>query len=275
MYRTRFAPSPTGFMHLGNIYSAVLCKQWAREHQAKFLLRIEDIDFTRCKDKFSEQIIDDLSWMGITLDEEVKYQSQRRRLYQQALDTLIHLNVLYPCACTRKQIKENTNVFSPSKLDDYPQTCLTLSLKEKYSLVDMKSTFSWRLNSEKVEALLGHDLYWLDDQKQKHHFSPTVEIGDVIIGRKDIHYSYHLAVVVDDAKQNISHVIRGEDLRDSTPVHRVLQLLLGYDSPLYQHHDLLLDHEGLRMAKTKHSITLKSLRERGLSTQDVNEYLKV
>jgi len=271
--RTRFAPSPTGFLHLGNIYSAVLCKQWAREHQAKLFLRIEDIDFTRCKDKFSEQIIDDLTWMGITFDEEVIYQSQRRGLYQQALDTLINMNVLYPCVCTRKQIKENTNVFSPSKLDDYPQTCLTLSLGEQQSLLDTKSRFSWRLNSEKVEVLLGHDLYWLDENKQEHHFSPTIDIGDVIIGRKDIHYSYHLAVVVDDAKQNISHVIRGEDLIASTPVHRVLQLLLGYDSPLYQHHDLLLDDEGSRMAKTKHSTTLKSLRESGLSVQDVSEYL--
>jgi len=259
---------------LGNIYSAVLCEQWAQEHQAKLLLRIEDIDFTRCKPEFSQQMIDDLAWMGIAFDEAVIFQSHRTDLYQQALHTLINMNVLYPCVCTRKQIANQTSHPNPSQLDNYPRNCLGLSKQQQQDLIAKKTTFSWRLNCEKVETLLGDGLFWLDKYEQKQYFKPLLDIGDVIIGRKDITYSYHLAVVVDDALQHISHIIRGEDLRSSTPLHRVLQLLLGYVSPLYQHHDLLLDDAGLRMSKTQHSETLKALRSQGFSNTYIREIIQ-
>ncbi len=266
--QTRFAPSPTGFLHLGNIYSALQCQAWAKANDATLLLRIEDIDFTRCKPELSRQIIDDLRWMGISFDGEVVYQSQRLDLYQQALDTLIAMDVLYPCFCTRKQISEHVSNPGVSSLDTYPKTCLVLHEQER-ALRKQQMPFSWRLNSQKVKKMLDKDLYWRDANGVKHGFDVVDDIGDVIIGRKDIHYSYHLAVVVDDAAQNISHVIRGEDLRSSTPVHRVLQLLLGYDSPVYLHHDLIHDQAGQRLAKTRQSPTLLSLRKQGMTPQEV------
>ncbi len=266
--QTRFAPSPTGLLHLGNIYSALQCQAWAKANHARLLLRIEDIDFTRCKPELAEQMIDDLHWMGISFDGQVVYQSQRLDLYQQALETLIAMDVLYPCFCTRKQVSERTTNRKLSALDSYPQTCLTLNKKEQ-AFRKQHEAFSWRLNSKKVQHILGKGLYWLDADGIKHGFDVVRDMGDVIIGRKDIHFSYHLAVVVDDAAQNISHVIRGEDLRSSTPVHRVLQLLLGYDSPVYLHHALIYDEAGQRLAKTKQSPTLLFLREQGFSPRDV------
>ncbi len=271
--QTRFAPSPTGLLHLGNIYSALQCQAWAKDNDATLLLRIEDIDFTRCKPELAEQMIDDLHWVGISFDGEVVYQSQRLDLYQQALDTLIAMDVLYPCFCTRKQVSEHTINPNLSQLDTYPKTCLALNESEQ-ALRKQHEVFSWRLNSRKVQHILGKGLYWLDADGMKHDFDVADDIGDVIIGRKDIHYSYHLAVVVDDAAQNISHVIRGDDLRCSTPVHRVLQLLLGYDSPVYLHHALIHDEAGQRLAKTKQSPTLLSLREQGCIPKEVLANIK-
>jgi len=242
-------------------------------HDAQLLLRIEDIDFTRCKPEFTRQMIADLTWAGILFDGKIMYQSQRTVLYQAALDELIGMGVLYPCFCTRTQVSEHTINPKLSQLDTYPQTCLRLNEKEQ-SLRKQNKDFSWRLNSRRVQNILGDGLFWLDDKQNKHSFSISDDIGDVIIGRKDIQYSYHLAVVVDDAAQAITHIIRGEDLRTSTPVHRVLQLLLGYDSPLYAHHRLIQDGQGTRLAKSKGSSSLKSLRDAGLSQQDVFERIK-
>ena len=271
--KTRFAPSPTGLLHLGNLYSALQCQSWAKIHEAQLLLRIEDIDFTRCKPEFTSQMIEDLTWAGILFDGQIMYQSQRSALYQAALDELITMNVLYPCFCTRKQVSEHTINPKSSQLDTYPQTCLRLNEKEQ-AFRKQNEGFSWRLNSKRVQDILGDDLFWRDDKQTKHTFSVVDDIGDVIIGRKDIQYSYHLVVVVDDAAQAITHIIRGEDLRTSTPVHRVLQLLLGYDSPLYIHHKLIQDERGARLAKSKSSPSLKSLRDAGLSQQNIFERIK-
>jgi glutamyl-Q tRNA(Asp) synthetase len=194
MLKTRFAPSPTGLMHLGNIYSALQCQAWAKHHHAGLILRIEDIDFTRCKPKFSQQIMDDLNWMGIGFD-DVSYQSQRLSLYKAALNTLIDQGMLYPCFCTRKAIAEQTKSLKTSQLDDYPKTCLSLDKAEREQR-KQNIPFSWRLDSVKVKRRLGNDLYWLDNDGAQHDFDVVDDIGDVIIGRKDIHYSYHLAVVV-------------------------------------------------------------------------------
>jgi glutamyl-Q tRNA(Asp) synthetase len=272
MLKTRFAPSPTGLLHLGNIYSALQCQAWAKHHHAGFILRIEDIDFTRCKPKFSQQIMDDLNWIGIGFD-DVSYQSQSLSLYKKALNTLIDQGVLYPCFCTRKAIAEQTDRLKTSQLDDYAKICLALNPAEQAQR-KQNTPFSWRLDSARVKQHLGNDLYWLDNDGAQHDFDVVDDIGDVIIGRKDIHYSYHLAVVVDDAAQGISHVIRGQDLQSSTPVHRVLQLLLGYASPKYIHHGLIQGEQGKRLAKSKGSPTLLSLREQGMSPQDVLQRIK-
>ena len=269
MLRTRFAPSPTGLLHLGNIYSALQCEAWAKEHKAELLLRIEDIDFTRCKPEFSKQIIDDLIWLGMSFDGEITYQSQRHHLYQDALDKLIAMDVLYPCFCTRKQIQGNIKSNNVLKLDNYPKTCLSLNDKQAEKRMQDEA-FSWRLNSEKVECLLGKDLLWVENEQ---HLFDVRMVGDVIIGRKDIGFSYHLAVVVDDAAQGVTHVIRGEDLRASTPVHRILQQLLGYASPLYIHHDLRMETANEKLSKSNASRALQAFRKKGMSAREVREQI--
>jgi glutamyl-Q tRNA(Asp) synthetase len=270
--RTRFAPSPTGLLHVGNVYSALACEAWAKEHSAGMILRIEDIDFTRCKPELTLQMIDDLKWLELRFDGDTTYQQNRLSLYQEALDTFIKMGVLYPCFCTRKQIQAQTRLNEVEALDDYPKTCLRLTTEQQKKRVK-QTLFSWRLDSCKVQEMLGNDLFWQDTNGQQYHFS-LADIGDVIIGRKDINFSYHLAVVVDDEAQKITHIIRGEDLRESTPVHHVLQKLLGYQHPLYHHHKLIKDEQGERLAKTKQSITLKSLRDKGLSVSEVRESIK-
>ena len=265
MLRTRFAPSPTGLLHLGNVYSALQCEAWAKENRAELLLRIEDIDYMRCKAEFTQQIMDDLTWLGIAFDEEPSFQSSRLALYKNALDTLIDKGVLYPCFCTRKDIQETT--IRHGSLDNYPKTCLTLS-SEDIRILKQSKPFSWRLNTHAVQSMLGDSQYWLNGCQEKVLFQVS-EIGDVIIGRKDIQYSYHLAVVVDDAAQGITHVIRGEDLKSSTPAHRILQQLLGYDSPLYIHHGLLMQTTDEKLSKSKQAFALKALREHGLTLIEV------
>ncbi len=264
MLRTRFAPSPTGLLHIGNAYSALQCDLWAKQHQADLLLRVEDIDFTRCRPAFIQHMLDDLDWLGIKFDGEITYQQQRLPLYQQALEQLLEMDMLYPCFCTRKQLQGK---LIDDLFDGYPGSCRHLSLLQRQ---EMRQTepFSWRLDSREAIQILGEELYWTDGKGQQQPFR-IENVGDVIIGRKDIHYSYHLAVVVDDASQDISHVIRGDDLRTSTPVHTILQHLLGYRRPQYHHHPLIKDHQGERLAKTKRSITLKSLRESGVTSEQL------
>jgi len=259
---------------MGNAYSVLQCEAWAKHHQAEFLLRIEDIDITRCRTHLSAQMIEDLTWLDIHFDGEVVYQQQRQHYYQEALNKLIDLGVLYPCFCTRKHIQhklENQQYKPQVLLDYYPYTCRNLTAQEQQQRM-LLQPFSWRLNQEKVEIILGKELSWSDVAQKEHVFS-IKQVGDVIIGRKDITYSYHLCVVVDDFLQGITHVVRGEDLRSSTPVHKILQALLAYPSPMYEHHQLIVDECGQRLAKSKYSETLKSLRDTRFSAQDLREEL--
>ena len=277
MKRTRFAPSPTGLLHLGNVYSAFICEQWAKKHAAELFLRVEDIDFTRCKPKFGQQLSEDLTWLGISFD-AVSFQQQRLTLYEQALQQLIDMDMLYPCFCTRKQIntvlassKVNCNLKKKNCLDVYPGTCKHLDTELRQQQM-LNMPYAWRLDCQAVVERIGQACSWKDNQSCEHMFD-VLDIGDVIIGRKDIRFSYHLCVVVDDAKQGITHVIRGEDLRSSTPVHRVLQCLLGYKAPQYLHHVLITDNEGIRLAKSKGSPTLQALRENGVTAKQVRQSL--
>ena len=277
MKRTRFAPSPTGLLHLGNVYSALVCEHWAKEHDAQILLRVEDIDFTRCKPKHTEQMLDDLVWLGLSFD-EVSFQQQRLALYEKVLQQLIEMGVLYPCFCTRKEVdaallaqKDKGNI-QCSGLDPYPGTCKQLDKQQQQQKMQ-KQTYAWRLDCEAVSQQIGRQCAWYDMQNHEHCFDVLEDIGDVIIGRKDIRFSYHLCVVVDDAKQGITHVIRGEDLRSSTPVHSVLQCLLNYESPKYLHHKLITNQQGKRLAKSKASPALKSLRDSGATAKQVRKSL--
>lgn len=277
--RTRFAPSPTGHLHIGNAYSAWQCHQWREGNQAEFILRIEDIDHTRCRPEFSVQLIDDLQWLGLSWNGPVIYQSQRLPLYQRALDQLNQRQLIYPCFCTRKEIQayhqNSMHIGLAPHADEayehYPGICKTIPITIAQQRMQNEA-FAWRLDSQHAFDVLDPDLSWRD-QSGNNHPVLTSQVGDVVLGRKDIGFSYHLAVVVDDADQQITHVIRGEDLLTSTPIHRVLQGLLQLNSPIYQHHTLLKDHSGQRLAKRLQSTTLKGLRESGLSAQAVRDFL--
>ncbi len=274
--RTRFAPSPTGLLHVGNAFAALQCQQWAIEHEAELLLRIEDIDFTRCRPEYIESIIEDLQWLGIDWHGEIRQQSEHLPCYQEALVQLRERELIYPCFCTRKHIQQETKAMGIAPHDEdmhdaYPGICRKISTLEQLQRMQDES-FAWRLDTKKASEILNQAIYWLDEQGKQCHVQPET-LGDIIIARKDIGISYHLAVVVDDALQGITHVIRGEDLRSSTSIHCLLQALLKLPSPSYQHHRLILDAQGKRLAKRKQSTTLKSLRKAGISAQNLCNFL--
>jgi len=272
--RTRFAPSPTGLLHVGNAYSALQCQAWAEQHHAQLLLRIEDIDFTRCRPEFTDAIIEDLGWLGLQWPEPIRYQSRHADDYQQAISQLRKMGVIYPCFCTRKQIADEISrmASAPHSTDAairYPGTCRKLHADEQERRM-RHEPFAWRLHANKAMALAGNQLIWREACGLIH----SVKIHhDEIIGRRDIHVSYHLAVVVDDALQGISHIIRGHDLAASTGIHRLLQQLLELPEPIYIHHPLLLDRNGERLAKRNQATTLKSLRLMGVNVQKLRDFL--
>jgi len=272
--RTRFAPSPTGLLHVGNAYSALLCQAWAEKYSAELLLRIEDIDRTRCRSEFADAIIEDLRWLGLTWQSPVRFQSRHLQDYQQAIRTLKAMGLIYPCFCTRKQIQQEImRMASAPHAEEiialYPGTCRDLPANEEYGRMQHEP-FAWRLNIDKAMELVGEGISWRDGSGDVH----AVNIDhDIIIGRKDIDFSYHLAVVVDDALQNISHVIRGRDMEDSTGIHRLLQKLLGLSEPVYLHHPLLCDQSGERLAKRNRATTLKSLRQMGVDVLKLRNFL--
>jgi len=275
---TRFAPSPTGLLHVGHAYAVMQLEQWATQHHASIILRMEDIDTTRCRPEWSQEIIKDLQYFGFNWHGAVRQQSQHLDDYHQALESLSDLGVIYPCFCTRKSMHDalQTNVpvefhqYLLNKLDAYPQICRHLGAKEQHARMQSEA-FSWRLNCEKANHLLQHPVTWSAAGKPRP--VDVLGIGDVVLARKDIGTSYHMAVVVDDAIQGVSDVVRGEDLCASTPLHAVLQQLLGLPSPTYHHHRLLRHANDQRLAKSQQSISLKHLREAGLSCQHLRRYL--
>jgi len=278
--RTRFAPSPTGLLHVGNAYSSLTCQQWAEKHDAELLLRIEDIDHTRCRDAYTPQLIDDLQWLGIEWQGNILKQSEHQARYRAALEQLESIGVIYPCFCTRKHIQEEIERMgiaphaedsAREDADPYPGICREID-KHQRSERKLHERFAWRLDAAKAMALISEPLAWCDQDGRHHPVHPS-SLGDMVIGRKDIGISYHLAVVVDDAHQEISHVIRGEDLLSSTPLHRLLQALLELPSPTYIHHPLLVDGDGNRLAKRNNATTLKSLREAGISADSLRHFL--
>jgi len=272
--RTRFAPSPTGLLHIGNAYSALRCQAWAAAHHAECLLRIEDIDFTRCQPHFTHAIYEDLHWLGLRWPEPVRIQSQHRDAYHDALNRLRQLGVIYPCFCSRKQIQQEiANMGLAPHHDDstaiYPGRCRHLAASEQQQRM-LHEAFAWRLDIAKALQRTSTPLQWRDDQGHSH--AARLD-HDVIIGRKDIDFSYHLAVVVDDAIQRITHVIRGEDLMPSTGIHSLLQQLLDLPQPVYIHHSLINDSKGQRLAKRNQSTTLQSLRQIGVNPTALRHYL--
>ena len=289
---TRFAPSPTGPLHLGHAYSAILAHDMARANGGRFLLRIEDIDRQRSKPQWEGQLIDDLTWLGITWDAQPMRQSDRQAAYARALDRLWARNELYPCTCTRRDI--DTALGAPQEGAPhhgpdgpvYPGTCWGLYCNDlpcsmsprptdKHLRLDMRQVGGCM--QSRIDRPTGStrglpfletgpgragDVFTTEDHYEK-------EIGDIVVARRDFGTSYHLSVVVDDAEQGITHVTRGEDLFDATAIHVLLQRLLGLPTPTYHHHRLIRDEAGKRLAKRDDARALAKFRAEGATPQDI------
>jgi glutamyl-Q tRNA(Asp) synthetase len=265
--RSRFAPSPTGALHLGNAYAALKAQELCPD---VFLLRIEDIDFTRCRQQFTNWIYEDLHWLGITWQETVRIQSEHHPTYHTALAALAAQSVLYPCTCTRQQIKADLHTKPAQQHSTYSGRCRARTMDDAQKLRAQNIPYALRLNMDKAMQIAGN-LRWYDLRNGQYIPANPAVAGDIILARKDIGLSYHLAVTVDDALQRITRITRGMDLYDSTHIHCLLQALLGYPTPEYYHHDLFKDSSGERFAKTKGSRAIRDYRAEGYSASDVRD----
>lgn len=274
---TRFAPSPTGALHLGHAYSALQAFEAAAKVGGRFRLRIEDIDQTRCRPEFVTGIFEDLAWLGLTWEGPVRQQSRHFSDYETALETLKARGLVYPCFCTRKDIAAEIAAAdaAPHGPDGplYPGTCRSLSEDEQQSKRARGEQYAWRLDSQRALEGVPDSLHWRDEGRgwQK---ARAERFGDVVLARKDCPTSYHLAVVHDDALEGISHIVRGDDLFDHTYIHVLLQHLLGYGTPVYRHHRLIRGADGKRLAKRDKAETLRAMRERGVTASEVKDHLR-
>lgn len=268
---TRFAPSPTGLLHLGHAHSALFAWKMARDNDGQFLLRVEDIDLTRCRPEFEKAVLEDLAWLGVEWKGPVLRQSERMDVYHHFLHVLEEGGLTYPCFCTRKEIQAEIAAApsAPHGPDGalYPGTCKHLDWRLARDRVDAGDPHAIRLHMDKAAAMTG-PLAFTDLGRGRIDVDPA-SCGDIVLARKDAPTSYHLAVTVDDAAQFVTHVTRGEDLLHATHVHRVLQALLGLPEPLYHHHPLLTDETGKRFAKRDRSLTLRALRDAGKTPAEV------
>ncbi len=278
---TRFAPSPTGWLHLGHAYAALFAHREAQKSGGRFLIRLEDIDPTRVRREYEPAIYEDLAWLGLQWEDPVRRQSEHFGDYQEALDQLAARGVLYPCFCTRKEIQEEIALAgqAPHGPDGplYPGTCRSLSIAERAERMASGQPYALRLDVRRALASVGNDasrasegstrpaqrvLRWDDLDRGTQAAEPAV-FGDVVLARKETPASYHLAVVVDDARQGITLVTRGEDLFEATHLHRLLQEMLGLPVPRWRHHRLVTDESGRRLAKREDARSLRALREQG------------
>ncbi|WP_420413164.1 tRNA glutamyl-Q(34) synthetase GluQRS [Roseibium sp.] len=282
----RFAPSPNGHLHLGHALSALLNARAAVALQGRFLVRVEDIDQTRCTPDLERDMFEDLEWLGVPLDEPVLRQSEAFPLYRNALERLQDLGVVYPAYLTRAEIKrfvadyEKDGAVWPRDPDGapiYPGDDAVLSPKEQQDRAQSDAAFALRLNMKAALARIETPLTWQEygaEGPALFHAPKPVPVdalawGDVVLARKDTPTSYHLSVVVDDARQGITDVLRGQDLYAATSVHRVLQSLLGLPEPRYRHHRLILGEDGRKLSKSNQDTSLRSLREAGISHADL------
>lgn len=263
MIVSRFAPSPTGALHLGHAWSAVQAYDRAAADGGRFLLRIEDIDGTRSRPEHVQGIIDDLEWLGLTWDGPVVFQSARVPLYADALERLHASGHTYRCFCTRADLAAEIAAAGSAPHDDqrlvpHPATCRHRSPEEVEARLAAGQRFAWRLDM--MAASAAHRGLGWQDEIAGPQFARPETAGDVVLWRKDAPASYHLAVTVDDAAQGVTHVVRGQDLFAASHVHRLLQAMLGLPTPIYRHHALLTDTEGNRLAKRHGAPTLADLR---------------
>ena len=273
---SRFAPSPTGRLHLGHGYSALRSWYFARSRGGGFLLRIEDIDPARCRPEHVAGIIEDLRWLGIDWDGDPLFQSARLPLYQAALDRLRAGGLVYPCFCTRARISAEiaASAAAPHGPDGpiYPGTCRALATAERRARIAVGEAHAWRLDVAKAVSIAG-PLTWHDTAAGAVIATPAIH-GDVVLARKDAPASYHLAVTIDDAAQGVTDVVRGADLFAATHIHRLLQALLGLPTPHYHHHRLVTDAQGERLSKRAGSPTLASMRAEGVDPKKLVQRLR-
>jgi glutamyl-Q tRNA(Asp) synthetase len=270
MVITRFAPSPTGYLHLGHAFSAFNAWKRARSAGGQFLLRLEDIDPGRCRPHFATAILDDLTWLGLVWDGPVRTQSEHLADYQAALDALRERHLIYPCFCTRADIAREISAsasapHAPDGAPLYPGTCRRLSPAERTTKIAVGKPFALRLD---MAAVLQPDLSYQEEGGGRIACHPE-QFGDVVLARKDAPASYHLCVTHDDALQGVTLVTRGEDLQPATSLHRLLQTLMEWEAPAYAHHHLLTNPAGRRLAKRDKAMTLRSLRAEGVSARAI------
>ena len=268
---TRFAPSPTGRLHLGHAYAALFAARAARG--GRFLLRIEDIDATRCRPEFEQGIYDDLAWLGLTWETPVRRQSDHMADYATALERLKAQGLIYPCFCTRAEIRAEIARAGAAPHGSegplYPGTCRRLDAAERVERIASGTPYALRLDAEKASGIAG-PLTWHDRERGTIAADPRTH-GDVVLARKETPTSYHLSVTLDDHLQGITLVTRGTDLFEATHVHRLLQALLGLATPDYHHHAMVAGPGGERLAKRAGAPTLQSLRDTGRTPAEVRE----
>lgn len=273
MPAVRFAPSPTGDLHLGHAFSAAYAARAGQEIGARLLIRIEDIDQGRSRPEFIARNLEDLAWLGLVSEGEVWRQSERMPVYREALDRLEEQGVLYPCFCTRADIRREIEAIGGAPQDHvghvYSGRCRGMSSDERADRIGGGEAYAVRIDGGRALDLTG-PLEWTDVHRGTFAVS-LATLGDFVVARKETPTSYHLAVTVDDAAQGVVRVTRGEDLLEATHAHRLLQGLLGLDVPVWDHHLLVVDDEGRRLAKRLGSPSLRDMREAGLSPQSVLE----
>ena len=263
---TRFAPSPTGFLHLGHARAAYEAFQFAKQYDGTCLLRIEDIDYTRCKASYTEAIFEDLTWLGFKWPLPVRVQSHHLAEYETVLGDLRRKGLIYACGKSRRDIqaemlRRNINVYTRSAGDE--------------NITSTSGNMAWRLSLKACRDLLGESYHGLEYQEvcsKGRSVTKSVDpdiYGDVILARKDIGLSYHLAVTHDDALQNISHVVRGEDFKDQTGLHVLIQKIMGWPHPIYKHHPLILRQDGQKLAKRNSDPSIRAKRILGWSAEQI------
>jgi glutamyl-Q tRNA(Asp) synthetase len=272
---TRFAPSPTGLLHLGHAYSALFAGRLARAADGRFILRIEDIDPGRCKPEFEDAIIEDMAWLGLEWTQPIWRQSERMNEYGSALMALKDMELLYPCFCTRKDIANEISQSgaAPHLAHDgpdgpvYPGICKSLDAATRASRIADGEPHALRLDMAAAIARAGA-LSWHDRSRGEQTATPEI-FGDVVLARKDVATSYHLAVTIDDAAQGVTLVTRGTDLFAATHIHRLLQALLDLDAPEWHHTPLLTNSDGERLAKRDKAFTLRAMRDAGTDPEEI------
>jgi glutamyl-Q tRNA(Asp) synthetase len=284
----RFAPSPNGYLNLGHALSGLINADAARRSRGRLLLRIEDIDPARCRPEYEAAIYEDLAWLGLAWEEPVRRQSEHVPLYRAALEGLRARGLVYPCFCSRRVLAETVKAKGaergapwprdPDGAPLYPGTCRSLAPEVAARRIAAGEPHAWRLRMGVASEACGK-LSWREREAPEAG-SPCRRIaaepeawGDVILERRDAPASYHLAVVVDDAGQGVTHVVRGQDLAAATSVHRLLQALLGLAEPSYHHHRLVLDQEGRKLSKSIGSTSLRALRAQGATPQHIRRRL--